>query len=411
MSANEGGGDPSIPFGFTFVQQDELLQSGQDESHAPSGPPLLDNNETGLLRDFFDNPNNIDPGFLAMTQSRQHDHDPYSTSPQHQWFSPNEPSAHSAHTSDQPSPIRLFGGHYGATDDVYAAARLLHSNHTTYTNGSMGHEGFPSATRAPAAAMYGFAQTSQPDFHGHNFGTPDVAAAETGMYPGIAAHSQPQSPRRPPPLNFGSDSKFQGAKYAAPSIQRPPEHDLLNLISSFSHDTSASPTQPRHRALPDRSPQSKPSRRKRRRSSVEEEDSVMSDDDTLSKRGKTRERLHDDSSGGDGLGSGGKSHRKTPSKSKATGSPSHRRKSSPGDKKATRENLTEEQKRSNHIQSEQKRRNLIKQGFEDTNHMVPELRAGGFSKSNMLQEAAKFMQELKEGNNRLAAMLGMLDKG
>ncbi|KAG9185542.1 hypothetical protein G6011_06873 [Alternaria panax] len=45
--------------------------------------------------------------------------------------------------------------------------------------------------------------------------------------------------------------------------------------------------------------------------------------------------------------------------------------------KAHRENLTEEQKRSNHILSEQKRRDLIKQGYKDLNEVVPAVRGGG----------------------------------
>ncbi|KEQ60551.1 uncharacterized protein M437DRAFT_13513, partial [Aureobasidium melanogenum CBS 110374] len=49
-----------------------------------------------------------------------------------------------------------------------------------------------------------------------------------------------------------------------------------------------------------------------------------------------------------------------------------------------RKNLTEDQKRSNHIRSEQKRRNIIKQGYEDLNELVPNLKTGGFSKSAVL---------------------------
>jgi len=97
-------------------------------------------------------------------------------------------------------------------------------------------------------------------------------------------------------------------------------------------------------------------------------------------------------------------------KAKAT-SPTKKTKSSPGLTKAQRENLSEEQKRNNHIHSEQKRRNLIKQGFEDLNRLVPELRVGGFSKSNMLIEAAKFMKRLREENDDLRAHMRSLDNG
>ena len=62
------------------------------------------------------------------------------------------------------------------------------------------------------------------------------------------------------------------------------------------------------------------------------------------------------------------------------------------------ENLTEEQKRNNHILSEQKRRNLIKQGFDDLHDLVPEIRNGGLSKSSVLTEAATFLETLIQDN-------------
>lgn len=79
--------------------------------------------------------------------------------------------------------------------------------------------------------------------------------------------------------------------------------------------------------------------------------------------------------------------------------------------KAPRENLTEEQKRSNHIQSEQKRRNLIKQGFDELHVLVPELRAGGLSKSMVLTEAANYLDQLIAANNAMRQRGGMMKNG
>jgi hypothetical protein len=79
---------------------------------------------------------------------------------------------------------------------------------------------------------------------------------------------------------------------------------------------------------------------------------------------------------------------------------------SPSDgQKAGRENLTEEQKRNNHILSEQKRRNLIKQGFDDLCELVPDLKGGGYSKSAMLVQAADWLENMLKGNEELRAML------
>lgn len=78
-----------------------------------------------------------------------------------------------------------------------------------------------------------------------------------------------------------------------------------------------------------------------------------------------------------------------------------RRKSTSAAAKATRENLTEDQKRENHIKSEQKRRTLIREGFEDLGELVPGLRGGGFSKSAILIMTADWLEELMQGNEAL----------
>ncbi|KLU91905.1 hypothetical protein MAPG_10854 [Magnaporthiopsis poae ATCC 64411] len=79
-----------------------------------------------------------------------------------------------------------------------------------------------------------------------------------------------------------------------------------------------------------------------------------------------------------------------------------RRKSSAnGAAKPPRENLTDEQKRENHIKSEQKRRTLIKEGFDDLCDLVPGLKGGGFSKSTMLTMAADWLEEIMRGNEEL----------
>ncbi|RKP12970.1 Myc-type, basic helix-loop-helix domain-containing protein, partial [Piptocephalis cylindrospora] len=58
--------------------------------------------------------------------------------------------------------------------------------------------------------------------------------------------------------------------------------------------------------------------------------------------------------------------------------------------------LTEEEKRSNHIKSEQKRRNAIRQGFIDLCACVPPLNNVKMSKSVMLEEAIDWIRRLSE---------------
>lgn len=74
-----------------------------------------------------------------------------------------------------------------------------------------------------------------------------------------------------------------------------------------------------------------------------------------------------------------------------------------------RDNLTEDQKRENHIQSEQKRRDLIRQGFNDLCSLVPELREGGYSKSVVLMHAANFLEDLKTRVESLRGYVASLE--
>ncbi|KAK3321185.1 hypothetical protein B0T19DRAFT_478337 [Cercophora scortea] len=72
--------------------------------------------------------------------------------------------------------------------------------------------------------------------------------------------------------------------------------------------------------------------------------------------------------------------------------------------KTPRENLSEEQKRTNHIRSEQKRRGLIADGYASLTQLVPCLKENNFSKSQMLNSAADYLAKLKEGNQVLEAL-------
>nr|POE83368.1 hypothetical protein CFP56_69375 [Quercus suber] len=77
-----------------------------------------------------------------------------------------------------------------------------------------------------------------------------------------------------------------------------------------------------------------------------------------------------------------------------------------------RQNLSDQQKRENHIKSEQKRRNIIKQGYNDLNRMVPNLAGGrsGLSKAELLKEAIMYIEECVMGNKALAHLLPTTDK-
>lgn len=74
--------------------------------------------------------------------------------------------------------------------------------------------------------------------------------------------------------------------------------------------------------------------------------------------------------------------------------------------KPSRQNLSSEQRRANHIGSEKQRRDTI-QGLEDElRKIVPVLRSSVFSKAEILEEAGKWLESLIEGNRSLEARLG-----
>ncbi|ROW17321.1 hypothetical protein VPNG_01190 [Cytospora leucostoma] len=82
-----------------------------------------------------------------------------------------------------------------------------------------------------------------------------------------------------------------------------------------------------------------------------------------------------------------------------------RRKSSAAVK---RENLTEDQKRENHINSEKKRRKVIQVGFENLSHIVPAIKGGNPSKSAMLEATVAWLQDLLDGNEALKAQASQI---
>lgn len=75
------------------------------------------------------------------------------------------------------------------------------------------------------------------------------------------------------------------------------------------------------------------------------------------------------------------------------------------DPKPSRVNLTEEEKKMNHIRSEQKRRNQIKEGFADLTELMPDAASAGPSKCTILAKAVEWVSELIDGNNKLREQL------
>ncbi|KAG0005054.1 hypothetical protein BGZ65_012066 [Modicella reniformis] len=78
-------------------------------------------------------------------------------------------------------------------------------------------------------------------------------------------------------------------------------------------------------------------------------------------------------------------------------------------RKPYKELLTEDEKRANHIASEQKRRNTIRNGFKDMTDIVPDLRDVNSSKSTILFKAVDFIRHLERQNQVLQAKANRLE--
>jgi hypothetical protein len=79
------------------------------------------------------------------------------------------------------------------------------------------------------------------------------------------------------------------------------------------------------------------------------------------------------------------------------------------EKKQPRQNLSDKQKRENHIMSEKKRRQLIKTGYADLNRLVPALAEGktGLSRSESLFECQIYLEGLLVGTKQVMEALGI----
>jgi hypothetical protein len=222
------------------------------------------------------------------------------------------------------------------------------------------------------------------------------ASLVEAIYQPAYEQSQPMMGNKKVEIKWGTDSGFTGEKFIAPP-NTIPDNEIHEQFESYlvclgtpetsqSTRSSTPVASALNRRRTDDGEDAKA--RKRRKNGIKEE----LDEDTASSAGKMSRKRRPKSLGGDGT-------------------PAHKRRKSVGSAqpKTARENLTEDQKRENHIKSEQKRRTLIKEGFDDLNELVPDLRGGGFSKSAILIMAADWLEDLLNGNKQLRHQLSILE--
>lgn len=210
-------------------------------------------------------------------------------------------------------------------------------------------------------------------------------------------------------IKWGSDTAFgTPVGFVPPETQRKEEANMdypfkIMEIGFVESPTSTRPPSPTHPKVA--SP-------KKPRFSM----NINYDDDTdlkLRKRRKSKHQDDEDEEGSPVSGTTKSKGKKRKSNTKAdddAADQNHKRRKSSAAAaiKATRENLTDDQKRENHIKSEQKRRTLIREGFEDLGELVPGLRGGGFSKSAVLIMSADWLEDLITGNEALRQRLAQM---
>ena len=315
--------------------------------------------------------------------------------------------------------------------DVLEAATLLQNGHNrsqNMTNGALFSNQDISLTMLPhhnGQATQAMMPYSQPRLRPtppkqDDFG--DTYYAELMFGPAAGnGRPQPKGPPKDADIHWGSDAGFGGSQgFVAPPGQvsiEAIEQKLIQVVECVEAKggtaASTGPNSPvaMHYIEPPRQhseqalnghgqgrkegdDDSRP--RKRRKNKVKDEEEEEEEDDDITSKARKRKSKHVD----------------PPSSSTQSPPPSKRRKSGASSAaKPARENLTEDQKRENHIKSEQKRRTLIKEGFDDLNELVPDLRGGGHSKSVVLVMAADWLEDLIEGNKVLRARLQELEEG
>ncbi|MCJ1313291.1 hypothetical protein MMC25_006968 [Agyrium rufum] len=410
---------------------------------AAQGPSLLDDNEAFHLNDFFarvsDEPLEYNQLHGDLSNFNVDGGQWY------QWSSELPPTFHGSMTSLQ-APNTMYGAipSYGfdGTSDVPPTLSLQETNQFAFEQNNHHHVnqlGLNSLNAQPCPPQVQ---------NGHPVQYADVVFEErTHLNPsggdGInvlrdivlgAAQPAPSAPTRTANLQFGSDNGFNNQGYMPPSDQQTLEQvtqNALGKLECLERQPSANTTQANSPAVPHT-----PLKRSRDQLKVAnlpsstptlptngaQSTALLGNGEALQPAKKRKavappvKREYDDDDDDDDDDEEHQTNNQYSSLARngnrrSTTGGSARKQSSPGPggSRASRDNLTEAQKRANHVLSERKRRDLIKQGFDDLSEMVPELRAGGVSKSQMLVLVGDWLEDLVQGNVNLKRQLDELE--
>ncbi|KAF3069343.1 hypothetical protein CFAM422_007064 [Trichoderma lentiforme] len=448
MGSSQPDSDPfQMPFGYSVDGNQEPLF---DAPEPAPGAPLLSETDSKFLSDFFDdmtaNQYNMPSFGEGLNYNAWFDLPPQlmgtATSYGSQSAAPLGQESHLNYTNDSHSPhMGISGSHLmpppppppsqpnayqqHPSDDVLNAAATLMQNGPGMRGGHKNNDS--STPRRPLGPPVGHLRhQGLEEFREESrkgMASTEIDNTFTEWMWGSGSKGRQNSTTRAIPVDYqwGSDSNFNLAQGYTPEANNKDtvetqHQEQLKCLECLEPNQSAATTRP---SSPTNSQSTFPIGLHRDTSeSAERPD----DDDDAPPRKRRKSKIKKDSTeeGEDQSTNGSKSAaaKRRKAKGDRNGSISSppmevgmgkRRKSALNGVKPPRENLSEEQKRENHIRSEQKRRTLIKEGFDDLCEIVPGLNGGGFSKSTMLTMTADWLEELLVGNRDLTAQLAALE--
>ncbi|TPX09543.1 uncharacterized protein E0L32_009286 [Thyridium curvatum] len=442
--------DSSMPFGYSFDQSQELLF--QDAPDPAPGAPILSDNDTKFLSSFFEGMTADPIGGTSFGEGLNFSDEWFQTLPP-QFMGTATSFGQQSQVLGSPGmhtlPPDAFGGLLGApvplvppqqhipgpslhplqqhhSEDVLQAAAALHDGSMARPNGGSRHQMATNGTMASALGppVGHLRHQNLDDFRNHDANTShphlgsehDHTFADMMFGGGSVRPGAPRRPRQNVEVQWGSDASFNnGQSFLPPSQKETAEalsEEQMKCMGCLEVSRSAATTRPSSPA-PD-GDSTAPFTKLKTRTAANEPKTEHDADTPPKKRRKSKAKEEPEEDENDEPSSGPvKGVRKRKPKvdgaavptSTPDGSGKRRKSSANGLAKQPRENLTEEQKRENHIKSEQKRRTLIRDGFKDMCDIVPGLKEGGFSKSTMLTMAGDWLDELLAGNKSLRAQL------
>ncbi|KAL8819878.1 MAG: hypothetical protein Q9191_007639, partial [Dirinaria sp. TL-2023a] len=318
----------------------------------------------------------------------------------------------SPYTNDTHNPF-----HVAAEDGMSQEPRHGHYDPYGVSGAYENYGSFPGYSISPYETSYQATQNSNSFFPTPPLSTNVPNFFENTGY--VPTQRGVQTPRR---LQFGSDARFVGLNFVAPSEQETEESIMkrkMNHLECLKPEESPASTHPSSPVLPKKGRQISAYNADSQTSPLTSSNgkdliNTSTPDQKPRKRRKTGPDSDPDFEESQNKPPTRKpSHRTKPTTPKANTAPSRENsilasKSRPGSAKSNRAHLTEEQKKTNHIISEQKRRDLIAQGYEGIRQLVPALRDVKHSKGAMLESAADWLQDIVQTNEFLSAQLAAM---